>query len=66
GRLAPVGAGPAAGTQAMAPALAARGPSPEHMAALSATGINFPLVIDDDQVVAAMQRLHATFFEQTP
>jgi len=33
------------------------------MASLSATGINFTLVIDDDQVVPAMQRLHATFFE---
>ncbi|MEN9592914.1 MAG: hypothetical protein RJA21_1388, partial [Gemmatimonadota bacterium] len=31
---------------------------------LSATGINFTLVIDDEQVVPAMQRLHAAFFEQ--
>ena len=31
-------------------------------ASLSATGINFTLVIDDAEVVPAMQRLHSTFF----
>jgi len=48
---------------AIAQAIAALGPIPVHMASLSATGINFTLVIDDDQVIPAMQRLHATFFE---
>ena len=65
GLLAIVGAGIADDSQAIAQALAALGPIPVHMASLSATGINFTLVIDDDQVVAAMQRLHAAFFEQT-
>ncbi|MCU0617559.1 MAG: hypothetical protein MUD17_10840 [Gemmatimonadaceae bacterium] len=32
---------------------------------VSATGINFTLVIDDAQVVPAMQRLHAAFFPET-
>ena len=36
--------------QAVRTALAALGPIPVHMASLSATGINFTLVIDDDQV----------------
>ena len=44
--------------------LIALGPIPVYMASLSATGINFTLVIDDEQVVPAMQRLHAAFFEQ--
>jgi aspartate kinase len=47
----------------MAKAVAALGDIPVHMASLSATGINFTLVIDDEHVVQAMQRLHATFFE---
>lgn len=63
GLIAIVGAGIADGGQALAQAIAALGPIPVHMASLSATGINFTLVIDDDQVVPAMQRLHATFFE---
>jgi aspartate kinase len=65
GLIAVVGAGIADGGSALAQAIAALGPIPVHMASLSATGINFTLVIDDDQVVPAMQRLHATFFEQT-
>ncbi len=64
GLVAIVGAGIADGSLAMAQALTALGPISVHMASLSATGINFTLVIDDDQVVPAMQRLHATFFEQ--
>jgi aspartate kinase len=64
GVVAVVGAGIADGSAALAQALAALGPIPVHMASLSATGINFTLVIDDEQVVPAMQRLHATFFEQ--
>lgn len=63
GLIAIVGAGIADGGQALAQAIAALGPIPVHMASLSATGINFTLVIDDEQVVPAMQRLHATFFE---
>lgn len=64
GLIAVVGAGIADGGDALAKAIAALGPIPVHMASLSATGINFTLVIDDDQVVPAMQRLHRTFFEQ--
>lgn len=63
GVVAIVGAGIADGSRAIADAIAALGPIPVHMASLSATGINVTLVIDDDQVVPAMQRLHATFFE---
>jgi len=63
GILAIVGAGIADAPTAMATALQALGPIPVHMASLSATGINFTLVIDDAQVVPAMQRLHAVFFE---
>ena len=63
GIVAIVGAGIADGSRAIADALIALGPIPVYMASLSATGINFSLVIDDEQVVPAMQRLHATFFE---
>ena len=63
GVVAIVGAGIADGSRAIADAIAAIGPIPVHMASLSATGINVTLVIDDDQVVPAMQRLHAAFFE---
>ena len=64
GIVAIVGAGIADGGSAIADAIGALGPIPVHMASLSATGINFTLVIDDAQVVPAMQRLHATFFER--
>ena len=63
GIVAIVGAGIADGSRAIADAIAAIGAVPIHMASLSATGINFTLVIDDEQVVPAMQRLHHTFFE---
>ena len=62
GIVAIVGAGIADGGSAMAQAVAALGQVPVYMASLSATGINFTLVIDDRHVVPAMQRLHATFF----
>ncbi len=62
GIVAIVGAGIADGSRALADAIAALGPVPVHMASLSATGINFTLVIDDSEVVPAMQRLHTTFF----
>lgn len=64
GIVAIVGAGIADGGRAIGDAIGALGPIPVHMASLSATGINFTLVIDDAQVVPAMQRLHATFFER--
>ncbi len=63
GIVAIVGAGLADGTATLAGALASLGPISVHMASLSATGINFTLVIDDAQVIPAMQRLHAGFFE---
>ena len=63
GIVAIVGAGIADGSRAIADAFAALGPIPVYMASLSATGINFTLVIDDDQVIPSMQRLHAAFFE---
>ncbi len=64
GIVAIVGAGIADGSRAIADAFTALGPIPVYMASLSATGINFTLVIDDEQVIPAMQRLHAAFFEQ--
>ena len=65
GIVAIVGAGIADGGSAMARAVAALGDVPVYMASLSATGINFTLVIDDAHVVPAMQRLHAAFFSET-
>ena len=59
-----VGAGIADGGTALAQATAALGSIPVYMASLSATGINFTLVIDDAEVIPAMQRLHAAFFGQ--
>jgi aspartate kinase len=49
----------------MARALAAIGGVQVHMLSLSATGINLTLVVDDDQVKPAMQRLHSAFFGDT-
>lgn len=63
GIVAIVGAGIADGSRAIADAIAALGAVPVYMASLSATGINFTLVIDDAEVIPAMQRLHRTFFE---
>ncbi len=65
GIVAIVGAGIADGSRALADAIAALGAVRVHMASLSASGINFTLVIDDAEVVPAMQRLHATFFGAT-
>ncbi|MCA0376341.1 MAG: lysine-sensitive aspartokinase 3 [Gemmatimonadetes bacterium] len=64
GVLAIVGAGIADSSAAIGRAISALGDIPVHMASLSATGINFTLVIDDEHVVPAMQRLHGAFFEQ--
>lgn len=63
GIVAIVGAGLAEGTATLATALASLGPITVYMASLSATGINFTLVLDDAQVIPAIQRLHAGFFE---
>ncbi len=62
GMIAIVGAGIADGGAAMATAVAALGPIPVHMVSLSATGINFTVVIDDAHVEPSMLRLHAAFF----
>ncbi len=64
GVVAIVGAGITDGTATLAAAIGALGPISVHMASLSATGINFTMVIDDAQVVGAMTRLHARFFEE--
>lgn len=64
GIVAIVGAGLADGTATLATALASLGHITVYMASLSATGINFTLVIDDAQVEPAMQRLHASFFPE--
>ena len=62
GIVAVVGGAIADGGEAMARALAALGDARVHMLSLSATGINLTMVVDDDQVKPAMQRLHAAFF----
>ena len=49
---------------AMARALDALGGVRVHMLSLSATGINLTMVVDDDQLKPAIQRLHAAFFER--
>ncbi|MEP6832491.1 MAG: lysine-sensitive aspartokinase 3 [Gemmatimonas sp.] len=64
GIVAIVGAGIADGSVALGTAIAVLGTTPIYMASLSASGINFTLVIDDDQVVSVMQRLHAAFFDK--
>lgn len=64
GLVAIVGAGLADGAQTMAQALGALDGIKVHMASLSATGLNFTLVLDDAQVNPALQRLHATFFPE--
>ena len=62
GIVAVVGGAISEGGGAMAKALGAIGDARVHMLSLSATGINLTLVVDDDQVKPAMQRLHAAFF----
>jgi aspartate kinase len=62
GIVAVVGGAIAEGGVAMARALGAIGSVQVHMLSLSATGINLTMVVDDDQVKPAMQRLHAAFF----
>ena len=62
GIVAVVGGAIAEGGGAMARALGALGEVHVHMLSLSATGINLTMVVDDEQVKPAMQRLHAAFF----
>jgi aspartate kinase len=62
GIVAVVGGAIADGGEAMARALGALGDVRVHMLSLSATGINLTMVVDDEQVKPAMQRLHAAFF----
>ena len=62
GIVAIVGAGISDGTVSLGTAIAVLGDVPIYMASLSASGINFTLVIDDAQVVPVMQRLHTAFF----
>ncbi len=64
GIVAVVGGAIAEGGGAMARALGAIGDTRVHMLSLSATGINLTLVVDDEQVKPAMQRLHAAFFDK--
>lgn len=62
GIVAVVGGSIADSGEAMARALGAIGDVRVHMLSLSATGINLTLVVDDDQVKPAIQRLHGAFF----
>jgi aspartate kinase len=64
GIVAIVGGAIAEGGGAMARALGALGDVRVHMLSLSATGINLTMVVDDEQVKPAMQRLHAAFFDE--
>jgi aspartate kinase len=62
GIVAVVGAALREGGSHMSRAMSALGDVSVHMLSLSATGINLTIVVDDDQVKPAMQRLHAEFF----
>jgi aspartate kinase len=57
-----VGSGLGGSSATMARALAALSDVRVHMVSLSATEINFTIVVDDDQLVPAMRALHAEFF----
>jgi aspartate kinase len=65
GLVAIVGAGLGASSRAMSCALAALGGENirVHMLSLSASGINLTMLIDGEQVGAAMRALHAAFFD---
>jgi aspartate kinase len=62
GIVAVVGGAIADGGETMARALGALGGVRVHMLSLSASGINLTMVVDDDQVKPAIQRLHSAFF----
>jgi aspartate kinase len=66
GIVALVGAGLVDSTATMAKALAALDAIKVHMVSLSSGGINLTLLIDGDQVLEAMRRLHAAFFPTDP
>jgi aspartate kinase len=62
GIIAIVGAGLSDDTTAIATAMEALRGIKVHMLSLSATGINFTLIVDADEVAPAVRRLHAAFF----
>ena len=62
GVVAIVGGAIADGGEAMACALKAVGDVRIHMLSLSATGINLTMVVNDEHVTPAIQRLHKAFF----
>jgi aspartate kinase len=62
GIVALVGAGLGDSTATMAQALSALGTFKVHMVSLSSGGMNLTLIVDGDQVLEAMRRLHAAFF----
>ena len=62
GIVALVGAGLGADSEAMARALGALKGLKVHMLSLSASGINLTMLVDADQVSAAMRQLHSAFF----
>ena len=64
GVVAVVGGAIADGGEAMARALQALGDVRIHMLSLSATRINLTMVVDDEQVTPAIQRLHNAFFAE--
>jgi aspartate kinase len=49
----------------MSRALAALGEIRVHMLSLSASGINLTVLVDGEQVGAAVQRLHNEFFPES-
>ncbi|MES1259175.1 MAG: aspartate kinase [Gemmatimonadota bacterium] len=57
-----VGAGLTDQTATIATAFAALGDITVHMLSLSSTGINLTVIVAEDHVTLAMQRLHAAFF----
>ena len=62
GIVALVGAGLGDSTATMARALSALGTFKVHMVSLSSGGMNLTLIVDGDQVLEAMRRLHTAFF----
>jgi aspartate kinase len=66
GIVALVGAGLVDSTATMAKALAALDSIKVHMVSLSSGGINLTLLVDGDQVLEGMRRLHAAFFPSQP
>ena len=62
GIVALVGAGLGDSTATMAKALAALGSVKVHMVSLSSGGINLTLLVDGEQVLEALRRLHSAFF----